>query len=845
MKTFSGLTGYTYETVDKPVSKAGDGHEYELIGHPDKLAKIYNLHSRNTSLEEKLLAMLKLQSRAAKYCLWPIDALYENGKFAGSIRPKFTGMERLRKYYANKNRKNYPWTLYIVIAKNLSLAVHYVHESGQLIGGLSHDNILIDPKTGSVVLTDVEQFHIVDGSGVVHRCVGGIPEYIAPELNGVDFASSPLPTFTMQTDLFSLSVLVFSLLMNGAHPFTSRENLLSGVCAYFPKCSDSSIKISNYSPELDSLPGEFYTLFSRAFVSGYSDPSLRPSAEEYFYALEHLEKSIQNCSENFQHQYYLKAVECPWCKIEGQKRPDFEAGVISASLMQHDRPETDSYSMPVSHPAQLDPYSKQLEQPTEPGPSLRRFEQPIEPNPSLNRFEQPIEPDPSLNRFEQAIEPDPRLKRFEQPIEPNPGLNRFEQPIEPDPSLKRFEQPVEPDPRLKRFEQPIEPDPRLKRFEQSIEPDPRSMMYEQPVEFDPRLTMHEQPAELDPRQTMHEQPVELGPNQTMFEQPVELDRQTMYEQPVELDSHLKMPVQHSHSEMFEQLADITHQMPHAGRAEHTPHPMPFDQYQEAHMPRYADEKTSERSYRPVEHPMIENKKLSIALIALITILVLGGTVLISLALLRGGSVDNGGDDTDENYSAVISEETEQFPATEPIPSEDPSSANDSTPDEGALTTHAPETDQEQLTSPDPDTENSPDALTSGSQVYLVDLDFVNASSEQGGFWHYSFVQDNHGNTYDNGLGGIDALLDNFQDYAINGNFSTISGTVVLNFDFRLMINFETVMRIYGDGELLYESPLITAGVGPSPFSVDINGVNMLRVSIHGQHMIRIVDCILY
>jgi len=726
MKTFNGLSGYTYNIGDKPISKAGDGHEYELVGHPDKLAKIYNPHSRNTSAEEKLLAMLNLQPRTTEYCLWPMDALYENGQFAGLVKSKIVGMERLRKYYANKNRKNFPWTLYIAIAKNLSLAVHHIHESGLIIGDLNHDSILIDPKTGSIVLTDAENYHIVDSTGFVHRCVSGMLEYVAPELEGVNFEASPLPTFTMKTDLFSLSILVFSLLMNGAHPFVSRENLLNGVSAYFSESSGSDTKISNYSPGLDSLPDDLYKLFRRAFVSGLTNPSLRPSAEEFYYALEHLENNIKNCSENFLHHYYLQATCCPWCKLEGQKRPDFEAGAISAHSMPDDSFETDSHSKPIG------------------------------------------------------------------------------QLIDFDSHHKAHEQPKELDPRLRMFEQPIELDPRLK-------------MFEQPIELDPRLKMFEQPADVS--------------RLNIYEQPADASRLNTYEPPADIAAR-----------------SMTHNM---RTDDHSSYSMPQDSQPQSHMPSYAYEAASEHSFSPVDsHPVAENKKVSIAIIALITVLVLGGTVLISLALLSTSG--SNGNHTDEYYSAVISEEADQPPDTEAIPTEDPLPTVNPEPVEEPLPTQAPEIDEEHLPSLGSDQEGSEDlndtspgdVPTAGSHVYLIDLDFVYASSEHGGFLHYSFVQDNLGNTYDNGLGGVD-VFDNFQEYEINGEFNTISGTIVLNFDFRLMPHFETFVRIFGDGELLYESPLITVGVGPEPFSVDITDVDVLRVSIFGQHMIRIVDCILY
>jgi hypothetical protein len=155
-----------------------------------------------------------------------------------------------------------------------------------------------------------------------------MPEFVAPELQGIHFPSEPLPTFTKETDEFALSVLMFALLMNGAHPFACKtmsgssskfqpiDNLSSGTCAYFVESSRADIEIPKYAPPLTMLPLDIQSLFHRSFVEGHKDVEMRPTAEEWYHALARLEKNLTQCGNNAGHQYYRYAPECPWCAVE-------------------------------------------------------------------------------------------------------------------------------------------------------------------------------------------------------------------------------------------------------------------------------------------------------------------------------------------------------------------------------------------------------------------------------------------------------------------------------------------------------------------------------------------------
>ena len=134
--------------------------------------------------------------------------------------------------------------------------------------------------------------------------------------------------------------------------------------------------------------------------------------------------------------------------------------------------------------------------------------------------------------------------------------------------------------------------------------------------------------------------------------------------------------------------------------------------------------------------------------------------------------------------------------------------------------------------------------SSSPVAMLYNLDYFNASSGTT-FQKYTTAKDNLGNTYSKAIGGGASGSESWQEYIINGAYSSIKGRVILNYDYRTEGSDNTVVTIYCDDKLVYTSPKITAGVQPTDFSVDLNGVLKLKVVIDGVNFIRLVNCGLY
>lgn len=342
MAEYKGLSGKSYRTHNAPFAGGGEGDIYDVVGAPSYVAKVYKPDKRTTERERKLSVMVSNKPSVMEQYAWPLDVLYENGQFIGYIMPKINGKEKLRNIYVYDKRKGKPWSLFIAIAKNLSAAVHNVHEIHQVVGDLNPENILVNPNDGMVTLVDTDSYHISDSSRT-YRCGVGMPEFVAPELQGIHFPSAPLPTFTPESDRFALAVLIFALLMNGAHPFSCKvisgssskfqpiDNMQNGKCAFFPDSRSSNMDIPRYAPDLSSLPDNIQKLFRRAFIAGHSTPSLRPSAEEWYNALEQLEDNLKTCLKDTQHIYYYGAKECPWCKVSEKMHSISQSAFNSSS----------------------------------------------------------------------------------------------------------------------------------------------------------------------------------------------------------------------------------------------------------------------------------------------------------------------------------------------------------------------------------------------------------------------------------------------------------------------------------------------------------------------------------
>ncbi|MFK0252174.1 protein kinase [Streptomyces sp. NPDC090445] len=147
--------------------------------------------------------------------LWPLDFVADGRGGFGylmDIRPdRFKGLPLLfRRQLRTSTRALLKACLYTVEAYQA------LHSKGIAYRDISWGNIFFDPATGDVLVCDNDNA-VVEGDSTG---ISGTMEFMAPELVRGDPGATP----GTQTDLHSLSVLLFMLLMNH-HPLKGRREL--------------------------------------------------------------------------------------------------------------------------------------------------------------------------------------------------------------------------------------------------------------------------------------------------------------------------------------------------------------------------------------------------------------------------------------------------------------------------------------------------------------------------------------------------------------------------------------------------------------------------------------------
>ena len=355
MSVYYGANRKQYHLMDKPITTGGEGSIFSIQSMPGYVAKIY--HSVNLALARKISIMVGHPPApdVANQLAWPLEMLHDaSGAFCGFIMKKLDTTNELLELYKYPPREFEGITLKhkLVIAQNICAVIAGVHRAGYVFGDFNPMNIGVNLKTGTVAFFDTDSYHIRDPqTNQVFRCNVCLPGYVAPELianckkykaanpSVKDvYANMPLPTFSVDTDRFALAIHIFKLLMNGYSPFNGIDSKLT-VSQASPGLGDVAVDRDNYcfkaglkpqsvaTPPLESLPKYIQDLFHKAFIQGRSNPGKRPSADEWYRALEQYEKELTSCPKNRNHFYFKGLRSCPWC--EASDRYDRELSKMS------------------------------------------------------------------------------------------------------------------------------------------------------------------------------------------------------------------------------------------------------------------------------------------------------------------------------------------------------------------------------------------------------------------------------------------------------------------------------------------------------------------------------------
>ena len=282
--------GKVYRVLEE-LGSGAEGTVYSIAGDPTRVMKVY--HDPKPQLIAKITEMVESDLKGSMDVSFPEELIFEGNRFRGYVMKRAKGESFGSVYAISSKKRPIPQEVRFTIAKNLCIALSNVHEAGFVFGDFNPANIKVDIDRRTVTLMDTDSFIFGSYGGIVAR-----PEIVPAEIRDAMRRNESLPDdrkkalpFTKESDVYSLAVHLFRLLMNGEHPFIykpTRTLTEQPMYAYdlkpptFPYLKNTmGVAPPPHGVPLESIPMELQTLFVRTFREGYSDPSMRPSIRDF------------------------------------------------------------------------------------------------------------------------------------------------------------------------------------------------------------------------------------------------------------------------------------------------------------------------------------------------------------------------------------------------------------------------------------------------------------------------------------------------------------------------------------------------------------------------------------
>lgn len=209
------------------------------------------------------------------------------------------------------------------VASSMAYIAWKLHGSGLCHSDFSDNNFLVNVAKHKVVLIDLDALVIPE---VLPPVMLGTGDYMAPEIVG-DKLGSVRPT--IGTDLHSLAVLIYQLLLN-RHPLKGPRHhsddaeqddimALGEKALYIEDPDDTSNRPQGDFWGAWLLGEEVEAMMRKTFTVGLRNPNSRPRATEWDQALLHMFDQIipcanRNCSGKFFVLLKNRPSVCPWCQ---------------------------------------------------------------------------------------------------------------------------------------------------------------------------------------------------------------------------------------------------------------------------------------------------------------------------------------------------------------------------------------------------------------------------------------------------------------------------------------------------------------------------------------------------
>ncbi|MGU5545211.1 hypothetical protein ACV1CV_12615 [Aeromonas veronii] len=278
------------------LARGGEGSVYPLAQRPDVLVKIYHptrLVQSASWRKAKVEAAITLRQRIPTLrqlpLAWPLLTVFDDqGHWLGYAMQRAMG--RPIRGFRNPAlvRRDFPGLGRAQLVRalcDLLTTVQTLHRHQIFLGDINLDNFLLDTANHRFWLIDGDSFQLTL-DGVCYPCPVGQESMIPPEHQGCDLASV---WRTPESDTFSLTVLVFMLLMSGRHPFEhvggSRvaDNIRQGHFPYGQSIRpgrQGAVPLGPWYNWWSHLSYQLKSIFMQTFGPGATRPAERVSLAE-------------------------------------------------------------------------------------------------------------------------------------------------------------------------------------------------------------------------------------------------------------------------------------------------------------------------------------------------------------------------------------------------------------------------------------------------------------------------------------------------------------------------------------------------------------------------------------
>jgi DNA-binding helix-hairpin-helix protein with protein kinase domain len=328
-------------TLGRKLGFGGEGEIFEVTSLPGTAFKKYLpcAFTRMSPAERTGGKVLAMAARPPQWrevgtgfvtMAWPSQAVLENGRFAGFLMPAVDTRHTVELHQVvnpsarriatgdSAWARGFSWNYLVRTAANLAHVTQLLHGSGVVVGDFNERNILVSSQA-RVTLIDCDSMQVRAPNREVFFCRVGRHDFTPHELIGADW------TRTLRhpsSDLFALAIHIYQLLMEGEHPF---RGVWKGVGEKPPVLQLARQAIWTHQPggplwprpvavDFALLPGNIQDMFRRAFEGGAISPTRRPTAQEWFDALNGLALSVRQCRTRRSHFYPPHLRSCPWCE---------------------------------------------------------------------------------------------------------------------------------------------------------------------------------------------------------------------------------------------------------------------------------------------------------------------------------------------------------------------------------------------------------------------------------------------------------------------------------------------------------------------------------------------------